>query len=106
MLRFMSSFLKSSGEFRGDPRGEFLGEAIGDPPAEDGLDLGRRWMTGSRAVSLSAACSSSELSKLRSLMVSRWWQLVGFLQPDLKPDTAAQLSRHFQSPGQVFMSSS
>ncbi|KAF0047116.1 hypothetical protein F2P81_000749 [Scophthalmus maximus] len=32
MLRFMSSFLKSTGEFRGDACGESLGELFGDPP--------------------------------------------------------------------------
>ncbi|MEQ2213704.1 hypothetical protein XENOCAPTIV_019572 [Xenoophorus captivus] len=71
----MSSFLKSSGEFRGEPRGESLGDTLGDPAAEHVLDLGRSWTMGSRVatcfhgISLTSACSSSELSEHRSLMV-------------------------------------
>lgn len=40
-LRFIISFLKSSGEFRGEARGESLGEILGDPPGELVFDLGR-----------------------------------------------------------------
>lgn len=72
MLRFIISFLNSSGEFRGDPRGESLGEILGEPPGDPALDLGMSLMMGSLVnlgISSTSACSSSELSEHSSLMV-------------------------------------
>lgn len=77
MLRFISSFLNSSGEFRGDPRGESLGEIFGEPPGDPAFDLGMSLMMGSLdilrscGISSTSACSSSELSEHSSLMVDR-----------------------------------
>lgn len=75
MLRFISSFLKSSGEFRGDPRGESFGEPFGEAPGDPAVDLGISLMMGGlvslRACGISSTSDSSELSEHSSLMVDR-----------------------------------
>lgn len=73
MLRFIISFLNSSGEFRGDPRGESLGEILGDPPGEPALDLGMSFMT---LVNL-WSCGISSASESSELPVHSWLMAEG-----------------------------
>lgn len=75
MLRFISSFRNSRGEFLGDARGESLGDISGDPPGEPVLDLGLSWMTGLVALgscgfTSTSVVSSSELSERISIMAT------------------------------------
>lgn len=74
MLRFISSFLNSSGEFRGEPRGESFGEILGEAAGDPATVLGMSLMMGSLVslgISSTSACSSSELSEHSSLMADR-----------------------------------
>lgn len=73
MLRFIISFLKGSGEFRGDPRGESLGEILGEPPGEPALGLGMSLMSlvNLWSCGISSTSDSSELSVHSSLMADR-----------------------------------
>ncbi|KAJ8011322.1 hypothetical protein DPEC_G00056940 [Dallia pectoralis] len=106
MLRFIRSFRKRSGEFRGDPRGESWGDIFGDVPGD--LDL--IWMIGSLLTvcssHLSPGLSSTMLSVLASLMVvnSVAWLLQllctnGLLRLTLKPDRSCPPLN--EPPGQV-----
>ncbi|KAJ3594823.1 hypothetical protein NHX12_004128 [Muraenolepis orangiensis] len=76
MLRFISSFLKSSGEFRGEARGESLGETLGEPPTDRGMSWMMERQPGWRPSVRSSCCwtlperSSSEFSEQGSLMAA------------------------------------
>lgn len=99
MLRFIISFLNSSGEFRGDPRGESLGEILGEPPGEAALDLGMSLTSLDNLCScgISSTSDSSELSVHSWLMADRAEWGTAQCSPGLQLDQKKKKKKFKQS---------
>lgn len=85
MLRFIISLRNSSGEFRGDPRGESLGELPGEPALDLGMSLMslvNLWSCG-----MSSSSDSSELSVHSSLMAVGLSVHLGFAKTGSKSES-------------------